>query len=383
MVKRIIIFTVFVFALMNAHAQQRQLFNNGWEFVKDIDSVFSDKLLKKKAAVKWDKVSLPHTASIEPIEKKAQHWQGIAFYRKFFTVPASGKGKHVAIQFDAAMQEADVYLNGEHIFNHQGGYLPFYIDVSNKIKFGQENSLVVRLDNRDNPQIPPGKSLKTLDFNYYSGIYRNAWMIVKDRLYISDAVASNLAAGGGVLIRYENVNDRSATMVVQTDIRNDFEEAKNAQVRITIKDKSGKVVAQSTSKSQVASAKSFQRFTYNLSIANPKLWSPENPYLYVASIELLQNGKAVDKEIVKTGIRDVRLQDNTLYLNGKKTKIRGTNRHQEYPYVGNAASDNAQYRDAWKIKEAGFNFVRSSHYPQSPAFLDACDELGILVMDAI
>ncbi len=122
-------------------------------------------------------------------------------------MPVVDKGKNVAIQFDAAMQEADVYLNGEHIFNHRGGYLPFYIDISEAVKLGVENSIVVNLDNRDNPLIPPGKPLKDSDFNYYSGIYRNAWLVVKDKLHISDAVAANSKAGGSVFVHYENVSE--------------------------------------------------------------------------------------------------------------------------------------------------------------------------------
>lgn len=383
MLKRFLSTVVFVSVLFNGYSQQKQAFNTAWEFVKDIDTIFSGNLLVKKSTVKWKMVSLPHTASIEPIEKVAQHWQGICFYRKFFSVPASYKGKHIAIQFDAAMQEADVYLNGVHMFNHKGGYLPFYIDVSDKIKPGSENSIVVRLDNRDNPLIPPGKPLKTLDFNYYSGIYRNAWLIVKDKLHISDAIAANKIAGGGVFIHYKNVSNKSAELIARTDVQNDFAVANNVQVRILLKDKSGKVVARSLSKNEAVDKGGSKTFDQNLLILNPKLWSPETPYLYQLSVELLQNEKVIDKEIVKTGVKNIRLQGGSLYLNGKKTKIRGTNRHQEYPYLGNAVSDNAQYRDAWKIKEAGFNFVRPSHYPQSPSFLDACDELGIMVMDAI
>lgn len=130
-------------------------------------------------------------------------------------------------------------------------------------------------------------------------------------------------------------------------------------------------------------AGSFGTIKQQLSITNPSRWLPDKPYLYTLTVELLQDGKPLDHLELKTGIRTFRFTADTFYLNGEKLFLRGTNRHQEYPYIGYALSDNAQYRDAYKIKEAGFNFVRSSHYPQSPAFLAACDALGILVMDAI
>ncbi len=177
--------------------------------------------------------------------------------------------------------------------------------------------------------------------------------------------------------------NKSATLVVQTEVINDYDDQRNVQVRIILKDNSGKIIAQSLSKNEIVSKEGYKTFVQNLSVANPKLWSPDNPYLYQLSVELTQNGKAIDEEITKTGIRTIRFEAGAFYLNGKQVKLRGTNRHQEYPYLGNAASDNAQHRDVWKMKQAGFNFVRSSHYPQSPAYLDACDELGIMVIDAI
>jgi beta-galactosidase len=364
------------------HAQAK-LFNDNWQFVKDVDTTVSADIFTKSNSLKWSQVSLPHTANIEPIEKVTQQWQGTCFYRKFFVVPASQKGKHIAIQFDAAMHEADVYLNEKNICKHVGGYLPFYIDISDAVKFAAENVLLIKLNNNDNPVIPPGKPIKDLDFNYYSGIYRNVWLVTKDKLHISNAVAANRKAAGGILTHYENVNENSATLIVQTEVENDFNAPKNAQVRITLSDKTGKTIAQATSKNQDVDKQRFTSFTQSISIANPKLWSPDAPYLYQLSIDVLQDGKVTDNEKVKTGVRTIRFEAGAFYLNDKKINIRGTNRHQEYPYLGNAVSDNAQYRDAFKIKEAGFNFVRSSHYPQSPAFLDACDELGILVMDAI
>lgn len=384
MLRRSILILACIFAVTCGYSQQKKLFNNGWEFVKGTDTVFSSKLLEKNSnPVNWEKISLPHTANIEPVEKIVQQWQGICFYRKFFTVPAADKGKHIALQFDAAMQEADVYLNGNPVFKHLGGYLPFYIDISDKVIPGVENSIVIRLDNRDNPLIPPGKPLKTLDFNYYSGIYRNAWLITKEKLYISNAVAANRVAGGGVFVYYENITGRSADLVLKTEINNDFAVEKNAQVRLTFADKNGKTIKRVLSGTQAIAAGGRQTFTQTISVASPNLWSPGNPYLYQLTVEMLQDGKPLDKEVIKTGIKKVRIERDGFYLNNEKVKIRGTNRHQDYPYIGNALSDNAQYRDAYKIKLAGFNLVRSSHYPQSTAFLSACDELGIMVMDAI
>jgi len=359
-------------------------FNHGWEFVKDIDTTqAANRLFTKTAPVEWQQVSLPHTARLESIEKKEQQWQGTCFYRKSFTIPATDKGKHIAIQFEAAMQVADVYLNGQHVFRHLGGYLPFYVNISETVKFGEENIILVKLNNQDNPVVPPGKPIATLDFNYYSGIYRNVSLITKDKLYITDAVAANRLAGGGVMLHYENISQAGATLLLKTEVKNDFQDGQNAQIRIILADKNGKNIATGLSDKTPVAAGSFGTFTQKLNISNPKLWSPDAPYLYTLSVELLRDGKITEVQEIKTGIRSIRFAADGFYLNNQKLFIRGTNRHQEYPLVGNALSDQAQYRDAWKIKEAGFNFVRSSHYPQSPAFLAACDELGILVMDAI
>ncbi|WP_439882556.1 glycoside hydrolase family 2 protein [Pontibacter sp. MBLB2868] len=360
-------------------------FNDGWEFARDIDTTIAVERLsaKNEREVKWEQVSLPHTARLEPVEKVEQQWQGDAFYRKVFTVPASDKGKHIALKFEAAMQVADVFLNGKHIFKHKGGYLPFYVNLSEDVQFGEENVLLVKLDNRDNPQVVPGKPLADLDFNYYSGIYRDVYFITKDKLHISDPIAADRVAGGGILLHYDTVSAASAVLTVQTEVKNEHQQARTAQLKTTLKDKSGKVVAEALSEPMQVSNGAYTTFNQRLNIPSPVLWSPDNPYLYELSVVLVQNGQETDVQTLSTGVRNFRFTPGAFYLNGEKLFLRGTNRHQEYPLVGYAMSDNANYRDAWKIKQAGFNFVRFSHYPQSPAFLAACDELGIMVMDAI
>ncbi len=359
-------------------------FNAGWEFVKDIDTVGAGRLLSAThtPTVSWEKISLPHTAHIEPVNKVKEQWQGTCFYRKFFTIPVADKGKHISIRFDAAMHEADVYLNGKQVYKHIGGFLPFDIDISDDVISGKQNCILVKLNNQDNPVIPPAKPIKDLDFNYYGGIYRNAWVIIKNKIYISDAVTANHEAGGGILVHDETVSSKQATLVIKTEVNNDFANQKTVQVKVSLTDKAGKIIASSTSGDQLLKANSFESFTQNLIVDNPKLWSPAAPNLYKVQVRVVENGKAVDGQTFNTGIKTFKFEAGGFYLNGDKLKIVGTNRHQEYPYIGYALSDNAQYRDAWKIKEAGFNFVRCSHYPPSPAFLAACDELGLLVMDA-
>jgi beta-galactosidase len=360
-------------------------FNANWEFVKDIDTTNSARLLSNISTpnVNWEKISLPHTAHIEPVKKVKEQWQGTCFYRKYFTIPVINKGKHIAIKFDAAMHEADVYLNGKHIYKHLGGFLPFYIDISDDVLFGKSNCILVKLNNQDNPDIPPAKPIKDLDYNYYGGIYRDAWLIIKNKIYINDAVQAGHENGGGILLYDEEVSDKQAKLIVKTEVDNDFNQQKTVSVKINLKDKTGKTVATSLAGKQLLKPNSFGSFTQNLTVNSPKLWSPAHPELYSVQVQVLEDGKIIDEQTFNTGIKTFKFEAAGFYLNGEKFKIVGTNRHQEYPYIGYALSNNAQYRDAWKIKNAGYNFVRCSHYPPSPAFLDACDELGILVMDAI
>ncbi len=377
---RIFLALVFILSgILNVYAQQKQLFNKGWEFIIDVGNVYNESNKNKD----WQKVDFPHTANIEPVIKTQQEWQGICFYRKFFSISDRERGKHIALQFDAAMHEADVYLNGKHIHNHKGGYLPFYVNISEALKYGAENELVVRLDNRANSSIPPGKPLDALDFNYYGGIYRNVYLIKKNSLYISNSTGANRKAAGGILLHYEDVTEQSATLNIQTDVENASGSNQEFKVRVTFQDIKGRKLCQHVSESQNIPTANHKKINQQIKISQPKLWSPESPYLYQVKIELLKGVEVIDSEVIRTGVRSILLKDKQLYLNGQAYRLRGTNRHQEYPYIGYALSDNAQYRDAKKIKDAGFNFVRLSHYPQSTAFLYACDELGILVMNSI
>lgn len=382
MIRYLPLFLILISCTPGMQLERETLFNHDWEFIRDFDEEVDESLFEKKSGLPWEKVSLPHTANIEPLVIADQQWQGTCVYRKFFKIGGKYRDKHLAVRFEGAMHEADVYLNGRFLTKHVGGYLPFYIDLSGKLSPG-ENCLLVRLNNEDNPVIPPGKPLKDLDFNYYGGIYRNVWLVVKDNLHIPDPVYAGRSAGGGVFVGYDSASKDMAIMKVKTELKNEYPESKFAAVRIRLADETGSIVAESLSDSAEVKSGGYATFHQRIVIQNPNLWSPEQPYLYSLTVEALNDGTVVDSEKVRTGVRTIRFDANGFYLNGEKIRIRGTNRHQEYPYIGNALSDNAQYRDAVKIKEAGFNFVRLSHYPHSIAFMNACDELGLMTMNAI
>lgn len=359
-------------------------FNQNWQFVRDIDTVITANYFSRESEINWQDISLPHTAHIEPLVISGQQWQGTAFYRKFFDVSAEDSNKHIAVKFGAAMHQADVYLNGEKLTTHKGGYLPFVVDISDVVLFDEENVLLVKLNNENNPAIPPGKPIETLDFNYFSGLYRNAYLLVDDKLHISDPMAADRVSAGGIQVHYTGVTDSAATVHVQTDIANFYSSHQQATVIVTLKGPGGNQVEKQTSESIIIPADSSGLMRQQFQVENPALWSPNHPNLYRLTVELNHGGEIIDRKETRIGIRTIGFdEENRFVLNGEPIYLRGTNRHQSYPYIGYALSDNAQYRDAYKIKQAGFNFIRTAHYPPSPAFLEACDELGILFMDAI
>ena len=282
------------------------------------------------------------------------------------------------------MQVARIYLNGELVQTHLGGYLPFHVKLEERIKFGKQNCILIELDNRDNPLIPPGKPLAEMDFNYYSGIYRNVTLLVKDKVHISDPVAADRVAGGGILVTFRNVSPESAEINIQADLENENHVPVKASLQFFLTSPDRTEMLSGNTADMEVPASGFFRFNQQFIVKNPRLWSTYTPELYQVAVKVISNGIPVDSVSEAIGIRTFSVSSGDGFvLNGKKIRLYGTNRHQEYPYIGNSLSDNAQYRDAWKIKQAGFNFVRCSHYPQSPAFLKACDELGMLVLDPI
>lgn len=325
---------------------------------------------------------LPHTPRIEPLVVNDQ-WQGICWYRKSFRVDKRFSDHLILIEFEAAMQVATVWLNGVEITRHYGGYLPFMIDITGSTRFGGENVLAVRLDNRDDPSVPPGKPLRELDFCMYGGLYRNVKLHIVDRLHITDAVAAGQPAGGGVFVRYPLVSQEKAKISVRTHVRNSDGVARHFQLVQQLYDAHHKLAAEA---SLTVTLGSFQdkHIDQLMDVAHPRLWHPDTPNLYKLTTLLRDGSRITDSLVTVIGIREISFdKDKGFMINGESFFLRGTNRHQEYPYIGYALSDQAQRRDVIKIKEAGFDFVRSSHYPQSSAFLSACDEYGLLVMDAI
>lgn len=351
-------------------------FNNDWQFAK------TDEALDQTGVdqVNWEAISLPHTANIEPKVMQGQ-WQGTAWYRKTFNLPKGSKNKEFYLKFDGAMNVCDIWVNGQKLISKQGGYLPVVVNFTAVAKTNGTNEVLVRLDNRDNPITGP-KPMHLLDFNMYGGLYRDAFLIVKDKVHISDPIEANHPASGGIFVTYPQATSEEAVVQVKTHVKNSATKNKNVAVSHEIWDGAQKIATVLSKKISIEGGSAAEDVS-TLNVAKPKLWSPKSPSLYMLKTKVLVNGSVVDETETRIGIRRFEIKKEGFFINGEKLQLRGVNRHQDYPYVGYALSNEAQYRDAVKIKEAGFDYVRLSHYPHSPAFMAACDELGLVVLDAI
>lgn len=344
-------------------------FDGGWSFHRD-GAAFDP--------AKAETVSLPHTTRIEPRVVNDQ-WQGDAWYAKTFDAPETWRGQTVMLRVEAAMNVADVWVNGRHVTRHLGGYLPFTIDLGPHLRIGESNEIRVKLDNRDNPITGP-KPLKLLDYNTYGGLYRGVRLIVKPPVHLSDEMLADRVAGGGLFVTYPQVSNESATVSIAADVRNTHPSATEAVVTQRLYD-GDRLVAESSARSRI-DPNAIARNQQKLTITDPRLWSPQAPNLY-RLVTTIEEGGRTDTTETRVGIRTLSITREGFAINGKRMFLRGVNRHQEYPYVGYALSPEADRRDAKRIKEAGFDYVRLSHYPQSPAFMAAADELGLVLIDAI
>ena len=335
----------------------------------------------------WEKINLPHTPFVEPLVVLHQ-WQGICYYRKILNVSKKEIDKQLWLEFEGAMHLADVWVNGQHLIQHSGGYTPFVVDVTGMLHADRGNEILVRLDNRNNPLIPPGKPLETLDFCYYGGLYRDVNLIVKHPVHITHPIMANEVAGGGIFVTYPYVSKQEAEIKVKTQVSNKVGTQRHLTIRHTLYEWSkkkgrGKKVALVESP-LVLAAGTTQHHTQQFTVNNPKLWYPDSPALYVLRTEVMDGRIVTDCEDTRIGIRRIEMtREKGFVINDKPLKLEGSNRHQEYPYVGNAISDQAQYRDMYQIRDNGFNTVRLGHYPQDPSVLEACDELGLLVIEPI
>ena len=335
----------------------------------------------------WEKINLPHTPFVEPLVVLHQ-WQGICYYRKILNVSKKEIDNQLWLEFEGAMHLADVWVNGQHLIQHSGGYTPFVVDVTGMLHADRGNEILVRLDNRNNPLIPPGKPLETLDFCYYGGLYRDVNLIVKHPVHITHPIMANEVAGGGIFVTYPYVSKQEAEIKVKTQVSNKVGTQRHLTIRHTLYEWSkkkgrGKKVALVESP-LVLAAGTTQHHTQQFTVNNPKLWYPDSPALYVLRTEVMDGRKVTDCEDTRIGIRRIEMtREKGFVINDKPLKLEGSNRHQEYPYVGNAISDQAQYRDMYQIRDNGFNTVRLGHYPQDPSVLEACDELGLLVIEPI
>lgn len=361
-------------------AQSRTVlnFNTSWAFHRG-EAAGADQV--KYNDNDWSAISIPHVMRIEKKHNGGnQVYQGVGWYRRYFRVPAAYHDKRITLCFDGVQTTAEVYINGRRIATHTGGYMGFVVDISPYIILGEDNVLAVRVTNTDNAQIPPGKPQANLDFNYFGGIYRNVTLLVTEKIFISHPLEANKVAGGGVFITYPASNNNTASAHIKTNLVNASGKPANVQLKTTLIDSNGIAVATAGSQQRL-NGHTDTDIEQSLTILYPQLWHPDHPYLYRLVSVVYNNQVRVDSLITTTGIRNIAFRPDGFYINGEKLYLRGANRHQAYEYIGDAAPDNMQYMDALQLKKGGFNAVRAAHYPQSPAFLDACDKTGLLVIE--
>ena len=362
-------------------------FNSGWRFhLGDISGAEAQDFDDQS----WEVVSTPHTVQLMPAEASGcRNYQGIVWYRKHFRLPKETEGRKVTLHFEAIMGKQTLYVNGREVKHHEGGYLPITINLSQLGGFvGDEYVIAIKADNSDDKTYPPGKTQLTLDFAYHGGIYRDVWLIAKQKVAITDALEENKVAGGGIFVHYANISAKSADVYVNTEVRNNDSRSHTVTIEQSLSPSlpTGPVSRSlASSQTKVTLRPNEARtITQKLVIKNPQLWSPESPTLYNISTRVKEGKQSLDGGITRIGIRSFEFKGKEgFWLSGQRYhQLVGANRHQDFAYVGNALPNSQQWRDAKRLRDAGFTIIRTAHYPQDPAFMDACDELGLFIIVA-
>ena len=355
-------------------------FNDGWKFVRD--SIVGAQAPDYDDS-DWTCVTLPHDFSllplpggdsedqIGPFTKKSPDGRhtgfvlgGTGWYRKSFTLPQSDKGKRITLLFDGAYMETQVWVNGQEAGSNVHGYTPFGFDITDLLNpAGQSNVIAVKVEN--NPR----------NSRWYSGsgLYRDVRLVVTDPVHV---------ALWGTYITTPEVNKSEAKVNVEVTVQNDDNLDAETTLKLRVLDNSGMIVTAADDVNLSLPASSTSKKKIELTITDPQLWSTDTPSLYTAEITVLRDGKAVDTYNTRFGVRSLELSSSTgLLINGEETLLKGGCVHHDNGYLGAAAIARAERRKAELLKEKGYNAVRSSHYPPSETFLNACDELGLLVID--
>lgn len=332
----------------------------------------------------WNLVSLPDGIEYVPTEASGcVNYQGEVWYRKHFTPEVSWKGKQLFLHFEAIMGKSKVWINGTLVNEHFGGFLPVIANVTEYIKYGEDNVIAVWADNSNDPSYPPGKPQDQLDFTYCGGIYRDCWMIVHNNVFITDPNYENETAGGGLFVSFGQISEKSAEVRLDAHIRNLSDKSFSGKVAYQLFDKDNRLVCQADKSFSVSKGKA-RKTSLNLTVENPELWEPDSPYLYQLHVLIKdKSGQTVDGYRRRIGIRSIEFKGKDgFWLNGKPYPypLIGANRHQDFAVIGNALSNSLHWRDAKKLRDAGLRVIRNAHYPQDPAFMDACDELGLFVI---
>ena len=325
----------------------------------------------------WTNLNLPHDwavalpfAHVDNFDVESHGYKpvgglfpetSVGWYRKHFTVAKADSGSRFQIQFDGIFRDANIWVNGFYLGNNKSGYIGVNYDITDFLNYDKDNVIVVRVD----------ASQYEGWFYEGAGIYRHVWLNKYNNTHIiSDGIFA-----------YSTVQNNKANITVETTVANENFTTMPYSISTSLVDRTGKIVSKSAEESFSANVNEEKITKQILSLNMPKLWSLEDPYLYQIVVEIKQSGQIIDKKTIKFGIRTIEIKPNGLFLNGKYTKIYGTNNHQDHAGVGSALPDYLQYYRVSLLKNMGVNAYRTSHNAPTPELLDACDSLGILVMD--
>ena len=315
------------------------------------------------------RVTIPHTNKLLPWHGfDDKEYEFVSIYRRHFRLPFDVKDKHVFVDFGGVMTAATVWLNGQRLGEYRGGYTPFYFELTQHLNLKGDNVLAVEVDSSERKDIPPFGG--EIDYLTFGGIYRDVHLRIVPELFIANVFA-----------RPTEVLGPTRKVEVRTFL--DGSDTKHRPLRLTAELRDGSRVIAKSSIDFTPNRQSRNDLTLT-NLGAIELWDIDNPKLYEVLVQLFDGDKVIDSYETRIGFREARFTPDGFFLNERHLKLRGLNRHQTFPFVGQAMPARVQRRDAWILrKELKCNIVRTSHYPQSPHFLDACDEYGLLVLEEI